>query len=216
MALHALQLTIKAGSWRLFAARKSDPAFEAFSKKVWRRDVYTCQYCGFQAKQYQEVVNVDGNYRNNKLANMVTACVFCTQSLFLEVAGKTDYGGGTLIYLPELTQNELNGLCHVLFCAIANATSYRPDAQNIYRNLKLRSKLVEKELGEGVTHPARLGQILIDANLKGRKQLQARVLKNLRLLPSRTKFKEQIRAWAEAAVEEMKAQEEAKEQTKAQ
>ena len=187
----------------MFAIRKADPAFLDFGKKILERDEYTCQFCGFQAKQYQEVVNLDHNYRSNKTTNMVTACCFCTQCFFLEAVGKDEYGGGVLIYLPEMSQNELNGLCHVLFCAISNATVYRADAQNIYRTLKLRTKVVEQHLGEGMSNPAILGQMLIDAARESRAKISDKILKDLRLLPSQEKFHQQITDWAKAAMEEL-------------
>lgn len=198
MALHELKLNVTPGAWRLFAARKADPAFLKFSEKVWERDNYTCQYCGFQARVYQEIVNLDQNYNNNKLENMVTACCFCTQCFFLEAVGKNDYGGGIIIYMPEISQPELDGLCHVLFCAIANATNYRANAQAIYRSLKLRAQSVEEQLGEGMSHPSFLGQLLIEAAAPAES-----ILQNLRLLPSRSKFTQQIDEWAKAALEEL-------------
>ena len=201
--MYPLVLSATPGKWRLFAARKEDPAFQQFCQRVWDRDAYTCQYCGFQAKQFQEVVNLDGNYQNNKLPNMITACCFCTQCQFLEVVSKTDYGGGALIYLPELSQPDLNGLCHVLFCAIANATNYNNDAQAVYRSFKVRSKIVEEKLGEGMSNPALLGQVLIDAQLQNTQAFSQELLKDLRLLPSRTQFSAQIEAWASAALTEM-------------
>lgn len=201
--MHSIALTTSTGNWRLFAARKTDAGFQGFCDRVWERDAYTCQFCGFQAKQYQEIVNLDGDYRNNKISNMVTACVFCTQCFFLESVGKNDYGGGNLIYFPELSQTDLNGLCHVLFCAIANATNYHSDAQSVYRSLKLRTKIVEEKLGEGMSNPSLVGQMLIDAQIKDRKKLSEDLLKDLRLLPSRTKFNKQIETWAQAALEEM-------------
>ncbi|MDQ2994349.1 MAG: type IVB secretion system protein IcmJDotN [Pseudomonadota bacterium] len=200
-----LSLNTQPHVWRMFSARKADSAFQKFAEKVHARDEYTCQYCGFQARHFQQVVNRDNDYRNSKLSNLMTACVFCTQCLFIEAVDYNDYGGGTLIYLPEMTQAELNGLCHVLFCAIANATSYRADAQTIYRNLKFRQQIVEQSLGEGMSNPARLGQMLIDAPLEHREQTIDKVLKDLRLLPSRTKFDEQIKMWAEAALDELAA-----------
>lgn len=203
MALHSLILSAKSGSWRLFAARKADPAFLEFSERVWERDNYTCQFCGFQARLYQEIINLDQDYRNNKLSNLITACCFCTQCLFLEAVGKNDYGGGTIIYMPEITQVELNGLSHVLFCAIANATNYRADAQAIYRSFKLRAQPVEEQLGEGMSNPATLGQLLVETETKDTENL----LINLRLLPSRTKFSQQIEDWAQAALQELKTEE---------
>lgn len=198
----SLTLSVKPGTWRLFAARKADPAFLKFSERVFERDNYTCQFCGFQARIYQEIINLDQDFRNNKLSNLVTACCFCTQCFFLEAVGKNDYGGGTIIFLPEISQVELNGLCHVLFCAIANATNYRADAQTIYRSLKLRAQPVEEQLGEGMSNPATLGQLLIETGTQAESFLQ-----NLRLLPSRTKFAQQIEDWAQAALQELKSEE---------
>ncbi len=203
MPYHDLTLAAMPGNWRLFAARKADPAFLKFGERVFIRDNHTCQFCGFQARQYQEIVNLDGNFYNTRLSNMVTSCCFCTQCFFLEAVGKSDYGGGRLIYLPEITQADLNGLCHVLFCAIANASTYRTDAQNIYRNLKFRSQLVEQELGEGMSNPRMLGQVLIETEVKAIDKVDQQILTKIRLLPSRAKFNVQIEAWAEAALEEL-------------
>lgn len=204
----SLPLTLRAqpAAWRVFTSRKADPRFKQFSKKVWTRDNYTCQYCGFQAADYQQVVNKDNNYRNSKMSNLVTACCLCSQCLFLESINYNDYGGGTIIHMPQLTQAELNGLCHVLFCAIANATSYRADAQALYRSLKFRAQVVDQILGEGMSNPARLGQVLIDAPLKNRAEVTSNVIGELRLLPSRTKFSTQINSWAEAALEDMESE----------
>jgi intracellular multiplication protein IcmJ len=200
--LHPLSLRVAPGASRLFFARKSDPAFVRFMEQIWKRDYYTCQFCGFQANKFQEVINLDGNYKNNRLSNLVTACCFCAQCLFMEMVGKGDYGGGTLIYMPEITQPELNGLSHVLFCAIANGTDYRVDAQNVYRNLKMRAQVVEDKLGEGVSNPSLVGQMLLNT-AASHKERNPEWLSSLRLLPARTKFKEQIETWAAAALEEM-------------
>jgi len=201
-ALYNLQLSAMPDAWRLFLIRKNDDAFFEFSKKILTRDEYTCQFCGFQASEYQEIVNLDQNYRNNSMTNMVTACCFCAQCFFLEAVGKDDYGGGVLIFLPEMSQGDLNGFCHVLFCAMANATGYRTYAQDIYRNLKLRAQSVEKNLGEGMSDPSILGRILIDSPEKQRFEIGQDILKYLRLLPSYTKFNKQIEDWAKAAVDE--------------
>ena len=203
MSLTPLSLSVNPGSWRLFATRKSDPGFKRFSEKIWQRDGYTCQFCGFQAREYMEVINLDANYRNNSASNMVTSCCFCAQCNFLEAVGQSDYGGGTLVYLPELTQTELNGLCHVLFCAMANATSYRADAQTIYQNLKMRASIVDEKLGEGLSEPAQLGTLMVEAPQEQVAKVKDHILSNLKLLPSRAKFNRQIEAWAKAALEEM-------------
>lgn len=194
-----LALSSKFGTWRSFMSRKADPAFLAFSQKVLQRDRYACQFCGFQARDFQEVVNLDQNYTNNKLSNLITACVFCAQCFFIESVGVGDFGGGTLIYLPEIRQADLNSFCHVIFCAIANDTGYKNTAQAIYRNLKFRSQIIEEQFGEGTSNPAVFGQLLLDCELALTEPLQMK----MRLLPSRGRFKKQIEHWASAALQEL-------------
>lgn len=201
--MYPLTLHSIPAAYRLFASRKADEKFLKFSQRVLERDAYTCQFCGFQARKFQEVVNLDMNYQNNKLSNMVTACCFCSQCFFMEAIGKGDYGGGILIYLPEISQSALNALSHVLFCAIANATDYRMDAQNIYRSLKMRSKIVEQKLGEGMSNPSLIGQALIQASTDLKTTPNPPWLSMLRLLPARAKFSKQIEGWAKDALSEM-------------
>ena len=194
-----LDLKATLGSWRMYSARKIDPKFEAYQLKVLRRDRYRCQFCGFQANQYQDVINLDGDFSNNKITNLVTACCFCTQCFFIESVGIGGYGGGVLIYLPEMRQQELNSLCHVLFCAITNNTGYKTTAQTLYRVLKQRAQNIEEKFGEGSSDPSVLGQLIIDSGLNN-KQMRS-IFKNVCLLPSRGKFRVQIECWAASALE---------------
>lgn len=195
MALQDLRLEAKESNWRLFMVRKADPAFLSFQERVFSRDDNTCQYCGFRAEELLEVVNKDGNYHNNRLDNLVTACPLCAQCLFLEAIGKSDFGGGTLIYLPEMSQGELNALCHVLFASFVSGNSYSAQAKNIYRSLRLRSQVVEQKLGEGMSNPALYGHLLIDAAHKEKEQVNAELSQQLRVLPQLPRFVEQIEIW---------------------
>lgn len=202
--LQASQLKLMAspGAWRLYSARKSDPKFQLYEKRVLQRDQYTCQFCGFQARVYQDVVNLDGNYYNNKVDNLVTSCCFCAQCFFLESVGVGGYGGGTLVYIPEMTQAELNVLCHVLFCAITNDTGYKSSAQTIYLGFKVRSQQIEDKFGEGTSDPAIFGHLLIDSGIIEPEKLTA-MMNGIRLLPSRARFRMQIESWAASALEEI-------------
>lgn len=200
--MHSLELSVKQGAWRLFATRKADPAFLAFSEKVWKRDDYTCQFCGFQTKDYQEVINLDQNYLNNRLSNLATACAFCAQCFFLEAVGKGDYGGGLLIYLPEIDQANLNSFCHVLFCSIANNTPYKSSAQAIYRNFKFRAQAIDEQFGEGTSNPCVFGQLMLETRMDN-PALKTALQSYVRLLPSLGRFKIQIEHWATTALKEL-------------
>lgn len=203
--MYPLKLDSNPEGWRVFSARKADATFLAFSKKVLRRDNYACQFCGFQARDFQEIINLDKNYYNNKLSNLATACCFCSQCFFLEAVGMGGYGGGTLIYMPEITQNNLDSFCHVLFCAIANDTGYKNTAQNIYRSFKLRAQVIEEQFGENTSNPSVFGQLLIESRVKESGHYDA-LLNDLRLLPSRAAFRTQIERWAETALNELAAE----------
>jgi intracellular multiplication protein IcmJ len=199
---YELKLMASPGAWRLYSARKADPRFKAFEQKVFMRDRYTCLFCGFQAKLYQDIINLDNDYNNNKLPNLATACCFCAQCFFIESVGVGGYGGGTLVYLPELSQPELNSLCHVLFCAITNDTGYKNSAQTIYRSFKFRSQVVEEKFGEGTSDPSIFGHLLIDSGPISTEDT-LKIFNNIRLLPSRAKFRKQIERWAASALEEI-------------
>jgi intracellular multiplication protein IcmJ len=194
-----LELSTTLSGWYQFEARRDGKSFLAFAKKVYERDRYTCQFCHFQASNSMEVINVDQDYKNNVLDNMVTACPLCAQCYFLEHVGQGEFGGGTLIYLPEMSMSSLNGLCHVLFCAMTSASTYYSDAQTIYRELKMRSQLVEKYFGEGLSDPALLGRAILDSHVEKTLEKGLMLLENVRLLPSRSKFKGLVDKWAKTA-----------------
>ena len=196
-----IQLKAVPGSFQAFMKRNLDPAFIKFAQKIYRRDRFACQFCKFRSQKYQEIVNLDHNYQNNKMSNLVVACVFCTQCFFMESIGQANQGGGILIYLPEISQEKLNSLCHVLFCAITNDTGYKTTAQSMYRNFKFRSQIIETEFGEGVSNPAVLGQLLIDHRVSGHKIQN--MLQPVRILPSRSKFSDKIEHWAKFSLSEM-------------
>lgn len=204
--MHPIELNASLTNYSAFHSRKTHPRFREMAKKVWGRDAYSCQFCGFQAREFQEVVNLDQNYQNNRLENLVTACCFCAQCFFLESLGEGGYGGGTLIYLEEMTQAEVNSLCHVLFCAMVNNTIYKESAQSLYRSLRLRANCIEEQLGENMSNPAAFGQMLVDYSASHDVKKPIKILRHLRVLPARGRFKKRIERWAKAAQKEAQKQ----------
>lgn len=190
--MHSLRLSANPQGWRHFMSRKYDREFTQFAQQVWQRDRFCCQYCGVAMQTGQEVINVNGQYTQNQLDNLVTACGFCAQCGFLESIGTNSYGGGMLIYLPELSQAHLNGFCYALFAAMLDGTEKENTAQQYHRSLNLRAQLVEQHLGTGMSDPAVLGQLLVETGLQPRPDT---LVAHLRLLPARGVFKEQILHW---------------------
>lgn len=194
-----LQLSFSLTAYGQFTSRKGSKTFQEMAKQIWTRDKNTCQYCGFQAKKFQEVVNIDQNYRNNKIDNLATACCFCAQCQFIESVGEQGYGGGTVLYFPEISQNELNAACHVLFFSIATNSAQKDSAQALLQTFRMRAGVVDKLLGEGMSEPAALGQLLLDYTNNRKDESVKEMLTKLRLLPSRGRFSKQIEYWAKQA-----------------
>lgn len=202
--LHTISLSADVGRWQAYIRRKSSKGFSAFSRKVFERDDYTCRFCGFQAQEFQEIISVDHDYSSFKMENSLTACCFCHQCVFLETVGLNNFGGGTLIYCPEVSQANISSLCHVLFCAMVNNTAYKSSAQSIYRSFKFRSQQVDEHFGEGASEPSVFGQLLVDYQARHQDMMyRDEWLSNIRLLPSRAKFKKQIEHWATTALAEL-------------
>jgi len=201
--LNDLNLKFGLQEWNTYQKRERLPQFQEFAKKVKKRDFDTCKFCGFTADEGMTVVNLDHNYNNNVASNLVTACPLCAQCLFVEHVGCGGDNGGVLIYLPEMTQAELNGLVHALFCAIANATMHETSAQSLYNALRLRAQVVEKTYGEGRSDPKVFGKMVINTPTTDSKSLHQHVFKNLRVLANITSFSQQIRTWSQKAASDM-------------
>lgn len=203
--MRPLLLQASQGNWQKFIARRMSPSFRKIAEKIFQRDRHTCQYCEFQAKEYMDVINHDQNYANNSAANLVTACAFCSQCFFLESVGLDDISGGQLIYLPEISQSQLNSFCHVLFCAMNSKAVYQDNAQIVYRNLKARGKSVETILGENGSEPRKLGEVIVEYQELHSTDKMQHFFKDIRLLPLQAKFNKQLDAWAKSAVSSMEA-----------
>ena len=194
MKLLPIVLTSRRGNWQRFMARRQNKRFLAIEKKIFARDYNTCRYCGFQANKHQVVVNHDHNYSNNKSKNLVTACIFCAQCFFLDQIGKNNRTGGYVIYLPEMTQADLNHVCRVLFSSLLRDAPYKGKLQNTYLSLKDRINTVNDIFGPNSSNPNIFGQALIDSNFSA-EQLQHSALNSLRILPERKFFSKEIIYW---------------------
>lgn len=201
--LRTISVKLNPGAWAYYAKRNADERFASYKKTVAYECNDTCQFCGFKDKSYMEVINLDGNYKNNKVTNMVLACPLCAQCFFLEMIGKVANTGAVLIYLPEMSQEDLNGLCHALFCAILNGTKYASVAQATYNDLRLLSKVVEETYGAGMSNPAFMGQMIIDTPLENKDNVSKRLLSGVRVLPLLNKFTKCVETWSQTALGSM-------------
>ena len=183
-----LSLRLGEGAWNLYAKRQSDPKFQDFSKSIHKRDKNHCHFCGFSSSMHMMVVNLDHDYSNNKMSNLVTACPFCQQCLFLEACGKLQPGGGTMIYLPEVSQEQLNALCHVLYASIVNGSQHARVADSYLQSLKLRASYVEKSFGKNMSSPSFMGQMSVDTPGMNRQEIEDGILQKVNKFTNNNTF----------------------------
>jgi intracellular multiplication protein IcmJ len=189
-----IKLSARKGNFGRFVSRKSNEAFKKVAEKVLIRDEYTCRFCGFESKKYQEVVNIDQNYSHNTSSNMATACQFCANCFFLDGIGLDGKSGGMIIQLPEFSQADLNHFCRALFCSFLRDAPYKGKLQSVYLSLQDRGKAVEEVFGPNSQEPHVFGQSLIDCGLN-ENQFNHPILSELKLLPLRKFYKEQAEYW---------------------
>lgn len=103
------------------AAHTKGRRFQVQMQKALDRDGYACRCCGFQAARYQRVVP---GWLVSSAEDFVTLCRFCEQCFSLDQAGAT--GGGMLIWLPEITQADLNHIARAIYVARAPDASGNP------------------------------------------------------------------------------------------
>jgi intracellular multiplication protein IcmJ len=187
-------LSAKRKSWRMMDehAGEADKRYVAVRDQVLARDDYTCSFCGFRASKWQEVHHVDDDHSNNKLSNLKTACCLCHQCFHLGFAGVRR--AGTIIWLPEIDQADLNNVVRAIFVAISTGRQQEQGARSLYEALESRAGLVEQALGQGASNPAAIGQAFLEMTDEQYASRNER-LGGLRLLARMQAFGKQIAYW---------------------
>ncbi len=111
------------------------------AEKTLRRDDFTCRFCGFRAEQYQRIVTCE------KAGDppFATACGFCEQCLTLDRTGLS--GAGILIWLPEISQVQLNHIMRAAYVARAAKGDIGAAGSRVADALMTRRTDAKKRLG---------------------------------------------------------------------
>lgn len=190
----------------LLNPRLSDADKDLF-RKVLKRDAYTCQYCGFQATEFQEINHKNHDHRDMRPENLETVCALCHRSFHLNMLHL--HNAATLIWLPDIPQQTLNRLLRVIFVA-KHFSKYPgckddPVAQNaysyIYESLlrqqtqKIASIIDNKEMNDIAT----VAQILLDIKKEDPEKYKKRHdwLSHIKLLHHPESLEVQTEYWAE-------------------
>lgn len=94
---------------------QNNPDFIRAAKAVLIRDKHQCSQCGFTSTKWQQVVTKNESYTKKDFvdSNLITVCPLCFHGLRLGYAAEEK--SLSFIYLPELTQAELNNIMRLIY-----------------------------------------------------------------------------------------------------
>lgn len=148
-----LKLSGEINSWEYFSRRKESPRYASVRLVVGDRYNHKCKFCGYQGEG-MEIVNLDQDYRNNHINNLVPACEFCTKPQLLDFYGMDYEGDDRMIYLPDIRQDQLSLLYRTLLYSMAKGGDDAYNAQLIYAQLKDQASYLDEKMGSELSHPA--------------------------------------------------------------
>lgn len=192
--MRELILSAKAKTWRM-ADRNfehNDVEWSRLRTTVLQRDDYTCQFCEFRARQWQEVHHLDDDHNNDNLDNLVTACAFCHQVHHIGLAGLTD--SAKLAWLPEMTQQEIHHMIRTKLVLAQWVSRQSPNApshelpgyaaavQAIDSAIAQRCLIIKEMVGSD--NPVVLGDALIAMSNDENYGRRGELLGGIRLVPT--------------------------------
>lgn len=166
--------------------------------KILKRDNCTCQFCGFRSVKYQEIHHINHDHDDYSESNLETICPLCHQAFHLSTASITI--GGDIIWLPEISQEQLNQLCIAIFIAEQSEDKkWKGPAKSLMASLLSRTEFVNQNIANKASDPA----IFADALLKMPKDFMEQkkdIISCFKLLPQANRFAHQIKYWSENGV----------------
>jgi len=146
---------------------------------VLRRDDWKCRFCAFRSKKYQMTVRTGGDRR--LLEAMNAACPFCAQ--VAEPAIIPRRKSGVLVWLPELSQIEVNDCARAVYVTRIGRDDAAETAKRLLAGAVQRREAVPKNCGISYD-PAELADELESGSRKnGWKLLEPYFAVGLRIWP---------------------------------
>jgi intracellular multiplication protein IcmJ len=214
LSLPALVPSVKRSTFRIHDPEKesADNEYVKIRRSVFTRDKFTCQYCGFkatpnrtappetsEASGYLEAHHVDDDHTNNILPNLVSVCPFCHQVFHAGFAGKRE--AATLAWIPEITQENINLLCNLIFCIEYRAEqdkssqAYAAEARSLIASLRERREGLDALFGKDAITMQSLPSILMALHRNNMYEERGKLFSGLRLIPNPEPFADHIAWW---------------------
>jgi intracellular multiplication protein IcmJ len=148
-------------------------------QKIFERDQFTCRYCGFKSKKYQETLFLNHNYTDTAEKNLVTACIFCHQCFNLESV--SEMRSGVLLWLPEIDQAQLHHMARAIYVARISQGPVAEAARLALDSLMARREEAKRRIS--TDDPYIMSMVLRDYLGPHHYQARDHKLKGIRLFP---------------------------------
>ncbi len=183
-----ITLGAKRETWRMGDSEHDrDEEFRNIRPKILERDNYTCRFCAFHSRGYQEVHHLDDNHQNNRPENLVTACPFCHSCFHIGFAGLMSEG--FLIWIEgenPVPQHVISNIARVIHIGSKiPGLEWMPAILGLSEQIKARMDLCERRFG--TSNPLVLGDALLtmtDAEYANR----GAALRNVRYFPGPRRY----------------------------
>ncbi len=161
-------------------SKNSVPSKGQFEKTL-GRDSFSCRCCGFTSPKYQRVLSVSAlSSGKGGGEDFVAVCSFCELTATLDRAGQT--AAGYVIWLPELSQGDLNHVMHALY--IARESAHAELSKAASRTLDvLTARRAEAKKRLGTDDPLIFATALLEQVEPAHDAARAARLEGLRFLP---------------------------------
>lgn len=139
-----LVMSAKRSVWRMHDhADEADKVFRQMRKSILDAFENKCVYCTHLSAKYQEVHHGDDDHKNNKPENLWCTCPLCHQVFHMGLAGMKD--GADIVYVPELSQAEVNQLALVIWLVTETEEGRFKDPQEklYFSRLAGRAKTIQ-------------------------------------------------------------------------
>jgi intracellular multiplication protein IcmJ len=151
----------------------------ALRQKIYERNDYTCQACGFRSMKYQDIHFLNGVQTDVRPDNTVTACIFCHQCFRLNQV--SEMRSGVLVWLPEISQTDLHHIARAIYVARISQGPVAEASRKALGMLMQRREEVRKRLG--TDDPFILAAVLKDYISDKAYEAREAKLEGIRLFP---------------------------------
>lgn len=147
--------------------------------RIFERDNFTCAYCGFMSRKYQELHFLNFDKNDHSDSNLITACIFCQQCFNLEDVSVMR--SGVLLWLPEIEQADLHHIARAIYVARISQGPVADAARKSLDVLMSRREEVKKRIS--TDNPYILATVLRDYLSSKHYDGREKKLKGVRLFP---------------------------------